>query len=95
MARLQLGSVFTVAFAASRLAPAFVQNCHSSGIGSDVSLRQSLQPPGLAQQLRIHPKLLRRVLRFLERDQILAREHRQEKAGRKRRAGDAAQEAGA
>ena len=53
-----------------------------------------MQSPGLAQQLRIHPKLLRRVLRHFEQEQILAREHRRETAKRRRRAGDAVPDAG-
>jgi hypothetical protein len=58
------------------------------------SLLLDMQSPGLAQQLRIHPKLLRRVLRHFEQEQILAREHRRETAKRRRRAGDAVPDAG-
>lgn len=53
------------------------------------------KPPGLAQQLRIHPKLLRRVLRHFEQEQIVAREHRRETTKRRRRAGDPAPNAAA
>ncbi len=53
-----------------------------------------VQPPGLAQQLRLHPKLLRRVLRHFEQEQIIAREHRREAAKRRRRAGDPVPDAG-
>lgn len=52
--------------------------------------------PGLAQQLRVHPKLLRQTLRMFERDELMVRrEHRKEKAPRKKRPGDVVADAAA
>lgn len=55
-----------------------------------------MQPPGLAQQLRLPPKLLRQTLRYFEsEEQLVRREHRQEKANRRKRPGDIVHDAGA
>lgn len=60
------------------------------------ALSELIQAPGLAQQLRVHPKLLRQTLRMFERDELMVRrEHRKEKAQRRRRPGDAIADAGA
>ena len=57
--------------------------------------RLCAQPPGLAQQLRLQPKLLRQTLRYFEGELLVRREHRQEKATRRKRPGDVLPDAGA
>lgn len=57
--------------------------------------RPCAQPPGLAQQLRLQPKLLRQTLRYFESELLVRREHRQEKATRRKRRGDLLPDAGA
>ncbi|KAK9822848.1 hypothetical protein WJX81_003226 [Elliptochloris bilobata] len=58
--------------------------------------REWVKEDELAQQLKVHPKVLRRVLRYLEQEQLVAREHRREKDAREqpKRGGTPASTAG-
>lgn len=68
----------------------YVPKPHSEGEAKDS------KAPGLAQQLRLNPKLLRQALRMFERDELMVRrEHRKEKAVRRRRPGDVIPDAAA